>query len=157
MAPVHVAPFRREERHQFISAFIQDGILLSRVFRGPTDHHIFEDFMRQLLRRCGKFPEPNSVLVMDNANFHRALKLKELCSAAGVDILFLPPYSPDLNPIEEHFGELKAFLRKEWYNRDTRGLPFAAFPKWCISCVGAKRESVEGHFRYAGITVEHVK
>jgi transposase len=51
---------------------------------------------------------------MDNASFHRGWKLKELCDAAGVELLFLPPYSPDLNPIEEHFGEVKSLLRREW-------------------------------------------
>lgn len=42
-------------------------------------------------------------------------KKRELCSAAGAEVLFLPPYSPDLKPIEEHFGEVKGLMRKEWY------------------------------------------
>lgn len=66
----------------------------------------------------------------------------------------LPPGSPKLSPIEEHFGEVKGFMRKEWYTRDTKGLPFGHFLKWCIGQVGAKRKSAEGHFRHSGITIE---
>jgi hypothetical protein len=71
------------------------------------------------------------------------------CGHAGP---LLPPYSPDLNPIEEHFGEVKGFMRKEWYAQDNTGMPFGRFLKWCIGQVGGKRESVEDHFRHSGIT-----
>jgi transposase len=91
---------------------------------------------------------------MDNASFHREWKLRELCAAAGVELLFLPPYSPDLNPIEEHFGKVKSLLRQEWYHREA-GISSAMFLKWCIHQVGAKRESAEGHFRHSGITIEY--
>ena len=155
MTPNHRTPHRREVRHQVISAYAQDGIVLSKVFRGTTDHKIFEDFIRQLLRHCGRFPKPKSVLVMDNASFHRRWKLEELCSAAGMKILLLPPYSPDLNPIEEHFGELKDFMRKEWYN--AQGVPFHTFLKWCIRRVGSKRESAEGQFRHSGLMIEYLE
>lgn len=128
---------------------------VSCFFRGSTDHVIFEDFIRQLLSHCGTFPQPKSVLVMGNASFHREWKLRELCSAAEVDIIFFSPYSPDLNPIEEHFGEVKCFMRKEWYFRDTKGLPFGRFLNKCVSQVGAKRESTEGNFRHSGNTIEY--
>ena len=73
---------------------------------------MFEDFIEQLLHHYGKFLEPNSVLVMDNASFHRSDRIEEMCSTAGVKLLYLPPYSPDLNPIKEFFSELKAFIKK---------------------------------------------
>jgi transposase len=92
---------------------------------------------------------------MDNARFHRAGPLMQLCSSAGVELIFLPPYSPDLNPIEEYFGEVKDYMRKEWYKTETKGLPFASFLKWCINQVGAKQGSAEGHFTHSGITVEY--
>jgi transposase len=50
------------------------------------------------------------VLVMDNASFHHGEAVKELCLRAGVKLVFLPPYSPNLNPIEEFFGDLKEKL-----------------------------------------------
>jgi len=46
---------------------------------------------------------------MDNASFHHNPTIKTMCSDAGVKLLYLPPYSPDFNPIEEFFAELKAF------------------------------------------------
>ncbi len=70
-------------------------------------------------------------------------------------LLYLPPYSPDLNPIEEFFAELKAFIKRNWqcYSRDP-DRDFGDFLKWCVDTVGARKSSAEGHFRHAGITVE---
>lgn len=73
---------------------------------------MFEDFMEQLLNHCGGRAEPKSVLTMDNESFHHNDRIRELCSNAGIKLLlYLPPYSPDLNPIEECFAELQAFVR----------------------------------------------
>lgn len=79
--------------------YSQDGIVLSRVFKGTTDSAMFEDFIEQLLHHCND----NSVLVMNNASLHRSDRIVRMCSAAGVKLCYLPPYSPDLNPIEEFF------------------------------------------------------
>jgi transposase len=54
------------------------------------------------------------VLVMDNASFHHSGRIEQMCSEAGVKLVYLPTYSPDLNPIEEYFAELKAFIRRNW-------------------------------------------
>jgi hypothetical protein len=51
---------------------------------------------------------------MDNASFHHSEKLEQMCFGKGVKLVYLPPYSPDLNPIEEFFAELKAFIRRHW-------------------------------------------
>jgi transposase len=51
---------------------------------------------------------------MDNASFHRTERVEQLCYEAGVKLIYLPPYSPDLNPIEEFVVELKAFIKKNW-------------------------------------------
>lgn len=88
--------------------------MLARVFQGSTDASIFEDFVEQLLHHCGRWPEPKSVLIMDNASFHHTERVEQMCSDAGVKLLYLPPYSPDLNPIEEMFAELKAFIKRNW-------------------------------------------
>lgn len=71
-------------------------------------------FIEELLHYCGKWPEPKSVLVIDNASFHHSERIEQMCSQAGVKLVYLPPYSPDLNPIEELFAELKAFIRRHW-------------------------------------------
>jgi transposase len=49
---------------------------------------------------------------MDNASFHHTDGILQMCEDAGVILLYLPPYSPDLNPIEEFFAELKAFIKR---------------------------------------------
>jgi transposase len=49
---------------------------------------------------------------MDNASFHRSPVIEQMCEDAGVKFLYLSPYSPDFNPIEEFFAELKAFIRR---------------------------------------------
>lgn len=95
------------------------------------------------------------MLVMDNASFHHSDRIKQLCSGAGVKLLFLPPNSPDFNPIEEFFAELKGYIKKGWraYEEDP-DQGFNAFLRRCVHDVGAKKESAEGHFRDAGIKVE---
>lgn len=112
VAPVQVAQFHRGQRYQILPAYTQDGILLSRVFQGSTDSDVFEDFIEELLQHCGRWPEPKSVLVIDNALFHHTDRVWELCERAGVKLEFLPLYSPDLNLIEDFFSILKGFIKK---------------------------------------------
>ncbi|TPR10100.1 RNase H family protein [Aspergillus niger] len=115
IAPVQVSRFHRDKRYQILPAYSQDGVVLFRIFNGTTDAVVFEEFIEDLLRYCRKYPEERSVLVMDNAAFHHSERVEQLCSEKGVKLIFLPPYSPDLNPIEEFFAELKAFIRRHWY------------------------------------------
>jgi transposase len=112
MAPVQTIKFHRGQRYQILLAYSQDGILLYRVFQGSTDGEIFEEFIEQLLPCCGRWPEPKSVLIMDNASFHRTAQVEQLYYKAGVKLVYLPPYSLDLNPIEEFFAKLKGFIKK---------------------------------------------
>lgn len=112
--PSQVTKFHRDQRYQILPAYAQDGVVLSHVYQGSTDSSVFEDFIEELLHYCGKWPEPKSVLVMDNASFHHSERIEQMCSQAGVKLVYLPPYSPDLNPIEELFAELKAFIRRYW-------------------------------------------
>jgi transposase len=157
VAPRQVSQFHRDERYQILPAYSQDGIMLSRVFRGSTDASVFEDFIEELLHHCGRWPEPKSVLVIDNASFHHTERISDMCAKTGVKLVYLPPYSPDLNPIEEFFAELKRFIRRNWsyYAEDpTQG--FAPFLEWCINQVGAKEESARGHFRHAGLNIENL-
>jgi transposase len=98
-----------------------------------------------------------TVLVMDNGSFHHTERFEQICCDAGVKLMYLPPYSLDLNPIEEFFAELKAFVRKSWYafeEAPAQGLD--CFLDWCIDMVGGKQGSAKGQFGHAGITVEEV-
>jgi transposase len=97
------------------------------------------------------------VLVIDNASFYHTKRLEQICCNAGVKLMYLPPYSPNLNPIKEFFAELKAFIRTNWHTfEDAPEQGFDRFLEWCIDMVGGKEASARGHFRHAGITVEEV-
>lgn len=152
---MQIARFHRDRRYQILSAYAQDGVILAQVFQGSTDSAILEDFIEQLLPYCGRWPEPESVFIMDNASYHRSRRIEVLCAEAGVKVLYLPPYSLDLNPIVEFFAELKAFIKRNWERHES--LPqkdFGAFLEWCVDIVGAKRQSAQGHFRNAGLSIE---
>lgn len=92
---------------------------------------------------------------MDNASFHHSDRIKQLFSDACVKLLFLPLYSPDFNPIEEFFAELKGYIKKVWraYEEDP-DQGFNTFLRQCVQDGGAEKESAEGHFRNAGIKIE---
>ena len=79
-----------------------------------------------LLLKC---VEPGSYLIMDNARFHRAAVLGEMAEAADCHVLFLPAYSPDLNPIEQEWANLKKFLRN--HGRDYALTSDAVFHYFC--------------------------
>ncbi|KAF5530121.1 hypothetical protein FMEXI_13735 [Fusarium mexicanum] len=157
VTPIQVGRFNREQRYQILAAYTQDGIELARVYPGSTDAALFKDFIEQLLHGCGRWPEEKSVLIMDNASFHHNDELEPMCADAGVELLYLPPYSPDFNPIEEYFAELKNFIKKpgpelsELFKKD-----FRAFLQSCVEMVGKRKESARGHFRHAGLAInEH--
>lgn len=155
--PSQVTKFHRDQRSQILPAYAQDGIVLSRVYKGSTDSSIFESFIKDLLPYCGRWPEPKSVLIMDNASFHHADRIERLCSQAGVKVVYLPPYSPDLNPIEELFPKGKAFIPRNWRSyEDNPEQGFDTFLKWCFDSVGRRKQSAEGHFRSSGLTIEYI-
>lgn len=94
---------------------------------------------------------------MDNASFHHSERIEEMCLSAGVKLVYLPPYSPDFNPIEEFFAELKAFIRRNWkFFEKNPSQGFDEFLEWCVDTVGAREKSAKGHFRHAGLTVEEI-
>ena len=79
------------------------------VLSGPINRDAFEAYVERVL-----LPElrPGDIVVMDNLSSHKGPKVRALIEAAGAELLFLPPYSPDFNPIENAFAKLKALLRK---------------------------------------------
>lgn len=92
---------------------------------------------------------------MDDASFHRGPDIEQACACVGVKVVYLPPYSPDLNAIEEFFAELKAFVKKHFMVfEDDATFEFESFLEWCVDEVGARKSSAREHFRHAGVTVE---
>jgi transposase len=79
------------------------------MFQGSINSERFDEFVIEyVLPLCTPFPGRNSVLVMDNASIHKSEQLVKACYQAGVLLQYIPPYSPDFNPIKESFGDLKA-------------------------------------------------
>lgn len=91
-----------------IAALGISGIRCSTVVDGAVNGDVFQAFVEQVL-----VPQlgPGDVVVMDNLSSHKRSATRELIEAGGAAVLFLPPYSPDLNPIEMIFAKLKQLLR----------------------------------------------
>ena len=103
----------------------------------------------------GRWPDPESVLVMDNAPIHHTERIEQMCFDAEVILLYLPPYSPDLNPIEESFADVKALMKRDWkYFEDDPEHDFGAFLEACVDIVGKNKKSAKGHFRHAGWIID---
>ena len=73
-----------------------------------------------------RYPRENSILILDNCAIHKSHTLREVIEASGVLLVFLPPYSPDFNPIEESFSCVKAWIRRNWGHVQTAEDPFIA-------------------------------
>lgn len=91
-----------------IAALGIEGIRCSTVVDGAVNGDIFESFVEQVL-----VPElrPGDVVVMDNLSSHKRARTRGLIERAGAKLIFLPPYSPDFNPIEMVFSKVKQLLR----------------------------------------------
>ena len=85
------------------------GMVAPMVLDGPINGDWFEAYVRQIL-----VPElrRGDIVIMDNLSSHKRTSVRELIEAVGATLVFLPPYSPDFNPIEKAFARLKALLRK---------------------------------------------
>ena len=93
-----------------LSSIRLNGSLVYTTYQGGTTAQRFCEYMKEQL-----IPslEKDDVVIMDNMRSHHAKAVKQLLDSSKVTYLYLPPYSPDLNPIEKMWSKLKAFLRKE--------------------------------------------
>lgn len=99
------------DRYSILPALSLDRILHVEVLDHPVAGADFLTFIEGLLEHMQPWPLPNSVLVMDNAAIHRVDGVCKMIEAHGLHLVYLPAYSPDLNPIEEAFSSIKAWLR----------------------------------------------
>jgi transposase len=92
-----------------VSSMTLEGMGPSMAVEGPTTREVFEAYVEKVLA-----PEllAGQIVVMDNLSSHKGPRVRELIEGRGCDLLYLPPYSPDLNPIEEAFSKLKGLLRR---------------------------------------------
>lgn len=113
---------KKSERTSLISGWIHHTLkefIAPYAFKGYTDSTRFNGWLEEcLLPTLG----PGWTIILDNASFHKGSKTKELVTKAGCSLLYLPPYSPDLNPIEHQWAALKTLYRtfkQRGYEHDT--------------------------------------
>jgi transposase len=93
----------------FIAALRHDGIAAPFVIDGPINGEIFLAYVEKVLVPTLR---PGDVVILDNLGSHKGQQVRRAIRAAGAHLIFLPPYSPDLNPIEQAFAKLKHLMRK---------------------------------------------
>jgi len=100
---------RKGKRIAVISALKDRKLLAPMWFEGNTDTNIFNEWIEKCL-----VPElkPNQVIVMDNATFHKSEATRKLIESVECKLLYLPPYSPDFNSIEQKWGHVKNMVKK---------------------------------------------
>ena len=91
-----------------LGAITASGLLATMTIEAATDSDVFQAFVDQVL--CPRL-RPGQVVVMDNLSAHKAATVQQSIEAAGARLLYLPPYSPDLNPIEKCWSKIKQVLR----------------------------------------------
>jgi transposase len=103
------APAGHWKTTTFLAGLRVDGFTAPLVLDGPMNGESFLAYVRDFL--CPTL-QPGDGVVLDNLSCHKVSGVQEAIEAAGANLLYLPPYSPDLNPIETAFAKLKALLRK---------------------------------------------
>jgi transposase len=102
------APFGKWKTLTFVAALRHDRVDAPCVFDGPINGQVFTAYVEQFLVPT---LAPGDIVIMDNLGSHKGQGVRKAIRAAGAKLFFLPPYSPDLNPIEQMFAKLKHLLR----------------------------------------------
>lgn len=125
-----------------LSSIRLDGDCIYTTFPGAVNGERFKEYLRELLVASLR---PGDIVIMDNLRSHKVTGVVELIESAGATVLYLPPYSPDLNPIEEMWSKIKAFLRM--VKARTVDTLLAAIPL-AFDCVSSS--DILGWFLHAG-------
>lgn len=116
---------KRTERVSWIIALKSETVFAPMTFVGSCNRDLFEMWLTDCL-----LPQlqPGNVIVIDNARFHRSQFIEEVVAAAGCELWYLQPYSPDLNQIEHWWFVLKNWMRQRWEE-------FESFRSLCRCCI----------------------
>jgi transposase len=102
-------PFGHWRTSTFIAALRHNRVTAPLLLNGPMNGASFLAYVEQILAPTLK---PGDIVIMDNVSVHKVAGVREAIEARGATLFYLPPYSPDFNPIEQFFSKLKAILRK---------------------------------------------
>jgi transposase len=138
-------PRNRGPNTTLLSSITLEGMGTSLAVEGATNREVFETYVEQILAPTLR---RGQVVVMDNLTAHKGERVKELIEERGCELIYLPPYSPDFNPIEEAFAKIKALVRKA--EARTREALVEAIGRG-ISMVTA--EDAQGFFDHCGYTI----
>ena len=108
-------PAKRIKRTTLLASVRLDGTIARKVFQGALTGGIFLDYIKNILVPT---LHKGDIVIMDNLSCHKVKRVKEAIEAVGASVFYLPPYSPDLNPIEMMWSKIKALLRK-WKARSS--------------------------------------
>ncbi|GES91797.1 homeodomain-like protein [Rhizophagus clarus] len=109
----HNVIFLRGKRYTILPALSLDGYIAVDIIEGSCNKERFKDFiLSKVIPQMYPFPGPNSVLIMDNAKIHHNNDFINIVQELGGKVEFLPPYSPDLNPIETSFSVIKSWIKR---------------------------------------------
>ena len=107
---VAAVPHGHWKTSTFVAALRTTGLTAPLVLDGAMNGEAFRAYIEQSLVPT---LAPGDIVIMDNLGAHKVAGIREAIEACGATLLYLPPYSPDLNPIEQSFSKLKALVRKE--------------------------------------------
>ncbi len=105
---VDATPWGHWKTTTCVAGLRASGVIAPLVLDGPMTGEVFRAYVEQMLAPA---LSPGDVVVMDNLAAHKVAGVREAIRAVGASVLYLPPYSPDLNPIEQLFAKLKTLLR----------------------------------------------
>ena len=135
-------PLNTPRSTTILSSIRLDGEITFTTFQGGTTGDKFLSYLKDVLIPALR---PGDIVIMDNLRTHHIQAVGELLHGAGAEVLYLPPYSPDLNPIEKLWSKVKAILRKLRV-RSLDALDDAI--RFALNCVSA--DDCVGWFRCAG-------
>jgi transposase len=98
------------ERTNIIAGYVNHKAIAPMIFNGSCNTEVFNNWVEHFLIKELK---PGQVVIMDNASFHKSETTQKLIESVGCRIVFLPPYSPDLNPIEKFWANMKRWIKQQ--------------------------------------------
>jgi len=108
---VRIFKHQRRERKTLLSAVSKSGIVCYKIINGSLKSNIYLEFIKANIDTL-----KNKTIINDNVSSHKNQKIKDYCIENNIKLIFIPPYTPELNPIEEHFSELKKIYRNKEHN-----------------------------------------
>ena len=104
---------KKTKRINLISAIRNNELFATMIFEGTNDQNLFIEWIKKFLSPV--FPK-NAILILDNARYHKTKDVLKTFKEENIDVLFLPPYSPELNPIEKYWANMKRWIRNKLKN-----------------------------------------